>query len=481
MNVFAAPPTVPAASIRSVLADTGRQPTSPYRRFYISEREQRTTCEKGGLPSATFCSSSSTTKGPSGPLLNLFPGLYAGEGNPGAHSSSTLSELRNAAPSTLSQCGATASLSEAGEVNRLFLARDDKDDDVDHDTELRQARGLLRRYREENERLRERLNAHALRESFLTQRLQHLGLENARLSSRSRELTRGGDPFSVEDRETEEVGEPRSVSQRAVVQQKDRTIRELEERVHELEGRLHAYEEAFLRDGVGEEGDDAASGVSLHGLLCQSLSEVGYLTKVFNALNHCWHTPHPSSECPRSLQECRQRCLHAASKGNTESIADVLSRGHQLQLNELGLALREELQYCETAAVRLAAEVLQEGSAAAPSVEAQRSPAGEADAGKGRVTQRNDLYAVQKTTEDGNTTPLSTTLSERNYSVTEVRGGGGEEAATGPVPTAVTPPLCTSSAEYREDSEEEEEEAVSVPPPTRVRPPRVELDDCRVQ
>ncbi|KAL7698233.1 hypothetical protein NQL31_003773 [Lotmaria passim] len=120
---------------------------------------------------------------------------------------------------------------------------------------------------------------------------------------------------------------------------------------------------------------------SLHALLLESLHTADYLVRVFNALQHCEHALHDSddsdgsgwagvdeeasakSRCPRSRQACTRRCLQAAVKGaplppDLRELADGPENNTTAANVEVALAVREELSYCETVAVRLAAGLL---------------------------------------------------------------------------------------------------------------------------
>ncbi|KEG08059.1 hypothetical protein DQ04_08111010 [Trypanosoma grayi] len=230
---------------------------------------------------------------------------------------------------------------------------------------------LLVRYRVENERLRDQVKAHAIHEALLEHRLQELSARTTALHLRE-----------MRSKDNDAVVE----GLRKQLEDREHEVRSLQLQLGEQAGRIAAFEAALARPlrGTAEtttartaavEGEEAALTSSTsrctHELLCQALSSVGFLTRVFNAVEHCHATPHESLECPRPLQECTTRCLQAAMRGNQETAGEVLSRGYRTSCEELALALREEVLFCETAAVRMAARLLAER---APLVSAGESP-----------------------------------------------------------------------------------------------------------
>ncbi|ORC82977.1 uncharacterized protein TM35_000791030 [Trypanosoma theileri] len=210
---------------------------------------------------------------------------------------------------------------------------------------------LLSRYRVENERLRDQIKANAVHQALLERRMHELSAKNTALHLRS--FQKKDDNNDVEMLKKQ-------------LENRENQVRELQLQVKEQAGRIAAFEEAFARPSRDKE-EHANSSHSLpsssssgrtHELLCQALSSVDYLTRVFNAIKHCISTPHGGAECPRSFQECTKRCLQVAMKGNQETAGEVMGRGFRLSCEELAIAVREEVQFCETAAVRIAAQLL---------------------------------------------------------------------------------------------------------------------------
>ncbi|RNF04365.1 uncharacterized protein Tco025E_07972 [Trypanosoma conorhini] len=208
---------------------------------------------------------------------------------------------------------------------------------------------LLSRYRVENERLQDQLKAHAVHEALLEQRLHELSARNTALhlqEFRKKESDSALDALKkqLEDREHE--------------------VRALQLQVEKQAGRIAAFEEAVSRPPRDSEESPATPSSSssrrTHELLCQILSSVGFLKSVFNAVKHCRTSPHEETGCQRPLQECTLRCLQAAMRGNQETLGDMLGRGHQASCEELALAIREEVIFCEASAVQVAAQLLAE-------------------------------------------------------------------------------------------------------------------------
>ncbi|EKF98300.1 hypothetical protein TCSYLVIO_010799 [Trypanosoma cruzi] len=222
-------------------------------------------------------------------------------------------------------------------------------------------RSLLSRYRLENERLRDQLKAHAVQEALLEQRLQELSARNTALhlhDFRKKENDAVVEMLKkqLEDRECE--------------------VRDLQLQVKEQAGRIAAFEEAIARPLHGTDESPSppspaaaavsvssspplsASSLRTHELLCQVLSSVGFLTRVFNAVKHCQTLPHEGLGCPRSRKECTTRCLQAAMRGNQETVGDMMGRGHGVSCEALALAVREEVMFCELSAVQIAAQLL---------------------------------------------------------------------------------------------------------------------------
>ncbi|ESL08839.1 hypothetical protein TRSC58_03452 [Trypanosoma rangeli SC58] len=218
---------------------------------------------------------------------------------------------------------------------------------------------LLSRYRVENERLRDQLKAHAVHEALLEQRLHELSARNTALhlqEFRNRESDSALDALrkQLEDREHE--------------------VRALQLQMEQQAGRIAAFEEVVSRPSRNLEASPATPSSSsfsssssrrTHELLCQILSSMGFLTSVFNAVKHCRTVPHEESGCSRPLQECMTRCLQAALRGNQETLGDMVARGHQASCEELALATREEVIFCETSAVQIAAQLLAESASPA--------------------------------------------------------------------------------------------------------------------
>ncbi|KPI86482.1 hypothetical protein ABL78_4466 [Leptomonas seymouri] len=266
---------------------------------------------------------------------------------------------------------------------------------------------LLRQYRDENCRLREQLRAKELQEAHLMSKMEELSRRYALLQLECQRASRDPDVMGMltEVDENTPVWAPMAACappQKALPQlaQKEEEVRLLQVAVRELEGRVEAYREALQRarafhgapdaseppqsgEAALHNGTHCSSGApaSLHALLLQSLSTADYLVKVFNALQHCQHTRHSddgscvalsSSSCPRNRQECTLRCLQAAMKGvdlppDLRDLADGPENNTMAANVEAALAVREELTYCETVAVRLAAVLLgRQGGAVEP-------------------------------------------------------------------------------------------------------------------
>ncbi|RNF04331.1 hypothetical protein TraAM80_05226 [Trypanosoma rangeli] len=218
---------------------------------------------------------------------------------------------------------------------------------------------LLSRYRVENERLRDQLKAHAVHEALLEQRLHELSARNTALylqEFRNRESDSALDALrkQLEDREHE--------------------VRALQRQMEQQAGRIAAFEEVVSRPSRNSDASPATPSSSslsssssrrTHELLCQILSSMGFLRSVFSAVKHCRTVPHEESGCSRPLQECMARCLQAALRGNQETLGDMLARGHQASCEELALATREEVIFCETSAVQIAAQLLAESTSPA--------------------------------------------------------------------------------------------------------------------
>ncbi|CCW60263.1 unnamed protein product [Phytomonas sp. EM1] len=236
--------------------------------------------------------------------------------------------------------------------------------------ELRRARNLAARYSIENARLRDQLKAHALRESLLTERLQADHLTRLKHAADYPESTASA---HQNEKVSSLYTSPANVIKSALpshnnqLEAKERRISELELHVCGLEGRVKAYEEALQRSSGGASPSHSGISPTTHELICQCLSGMEYLVKVCNAVDHCRNTPHDGGDCPRTRRECTMRCLRAAMRGNTEPVGDILARGHQIEDHELMLSLREEIEYCETALVRTAAQLFAEYSQPNPS------------------------------------------------------------------------------------------------------------------
>ncbi|EKF27263.1 hypothetical protein MOQ_009024 [Trypanosoma cruzi marinkellei] len=224
-------------------------------------------------------------------------------------------------------------------------------------------RALLSRYRLENERLRDQLKAHAVQEALLEQRLQELSAKNTALHL-----------HDFRKKENDAVVE----MLKKQLEGRECEVRDLQLQVKEQAGRIAAFEEAITRPlhgtdetplslsspspspaaAVSSSPPIPASSLRTHELLCQVLSSVGFLTRVFNAFKHCQTLPHEGLGCPRSRKECTVRCLQAAMRGNQETVGDMMGRGHGVSCEALALAVREEVMFCELSAVQIAAQLL---------------------------------------------------------------------------------------------------------------------------
>ncbi|KAG5485828.1 hypothetical protein LSCM1_07249 [Leishmania martiniquensis] len=249
---------------------------------------------------------------------------------------------------------------------------------------------LLRRYRDENARLREQLKAKELNEAHIMAKLEETSRRYAHLQlawQRAARDTPGPLLQSVDDN----VGAAQSVG--SCDGKAHETVQSLlaqrEAEVRELQGRVDAYREALQRSRAhaaqlagerpgapapcsccaGSGASASVSPTSLHALLLQSLNTADYLVKVFNALQHCHCTRHggtydsASGWCRRSLHDCKLRCLQAAMKGAPMSpelleLEDGPENDTAAANMEAAAAVREELLYCEAVAVRLAASLL---------------------------------------------------------------------------------------------------------------------------
>ncbi|KPA74626.1 hypothetical protein ABB37_08973 [Leptomonas pyrrhocoris] len=258
---------------------------------------------------------------------------------------------------------------------------------------------LLRQYRDENNRLREQLKAKELHETHLISKVEELSRRHALLQLECQRALR--DPTVMDMFAEAEENSPAWAAAtagappqkvRAQLAQKEEEVQQLQMTVRELEGRVEGYRLALQRARAYRSASDSAeqpenheatlrrsnssysSGApaSLHALLLESLSTADFIVKVFNALQHCQHTRHggdgscaadSSSSCPHARQACTLRCLRAAVKGaalspDLRELAGGPENNTTAANVEVALAVREELAYCETVAVRLAAALL---------------------------------------------------------------------------------------------------------------------------
>lgn len=349
------------------------------------------------------------------------------------------------------------------------------------DAELRQLQKLCMAYRLENGRLRDQLKAQNLRETYMIGRMQ----QHCRTPAAS-STSCGASPS-----ETEEVGVCIPTHQEQLAAKTER-IQELEAQVSVLQGRVEGYALAFQQGQTRSSSSQQASSPQpagkatnsvveddTHALLCQCLSCMEYLVKVFNAVEHCRKVPHPQL-CPRSLQACRTRCLQAAMKGNTEDPADILARGHNVAHRDLLLSLREVLEYCETTSVRLAACMLSEVTAAQMPTK-QRLATPEEEEERRAASPRKAFARVD-------TTRLDASLSI----AAECSDCCSDEAERGPTCVGTDAPVKGKKEEADPDSGAEQLTNGTRPAsPPEVTPeavrrrgtpqPRPELQDCQVQ
>lgn len=217
-------------------------------------------------------------------------------------------------------------------------------------------RALLTRFRIENERLRDQVKAHVVQEALLTQRLQELSARNTALHLQD-----------FRKRDNDAVVE----KLKKQLEVKEMEVRALQLQVGELNGRISAYEEVISRPDHPQ-GLSANSMDRVRELICEALSSAGFLTRVANAVEHCHPSTHEVTDCPRSVEECTNHCLQAAMRGNKELPGETAARGHHVSCEELASALREEVLFCETVAVRVAAKLFMERSSADSSAKADR-------------------------------------------------------------------------------------------------------------
>jgi hypothetical protein len=209
---------------------------------------------------------------------------------------------------------------------------------------------------------------------------------------------------------------------------------------------------------------------SLHVLLLESLNTADFLVKVFNAIQHCQSTPHRDGDgcgvanplnstttlCPRSREECTLRCLQAAMKGATLppdllELADGPENNTSAANVEAALAVREELMYCETVAVRLAAGLLGRRSGGAMSVTAECSTADDADTAGNVAVVDSAGATTSASPQRSAATPSHSLKAKEASSVSRV---GNDEAALPSIRGTPAKAPCAKASRCRPDMDD---------------------------
>lgn len=237
---------------------------------------------------------------------------------------------------------------------------------------------------------------------------------------------------------------------------------------------------------------------SLHALLLESLNTADFLVKVFNALQHCQYSRHrddagevdlpaglhpPSEErftsesengtsCPRSRSACALRCLRAAMQGAALSpdlrvLADGPENNTVAANTEAALAVREELAYCETVAVRLAATLVsgyaEDQEATSTMAEVQRAASLSSKAAAARTSQEKRTKKVP----EGKSTSSSPSRTSRE-----------ETAAAEPNSTEKLEAFAEKTSN---DVASSSKNVAAKAPRSKAARCRPELEDCEVQ
>lgn len=224
---------------------------------------------------------------------------------------------------------------------------------------------LILQYREMVQRLQGQLKAQEGRVKFLEQKLEESSRQYTKLQLQ-------------QQRPPAEQSVPPSTSVELLRQR----VAARDGEIKELQGRLSAYQSALRearlrkgdrsRDGATDEDVDTADfPTSLSTLLRECLCTADYLVKVFNAVEHCQYVGHLEDSpvaCQRRRRECSIRCLQAAMRGSCSAdilkaddemlLRDSNAAGVAVEQRQVAVAVREELMYCESMAIRLASKLL---------------------------------------------------------------------------------------------------------------------------